>query len=267
MPPPDASFPAVLPPDGSPIRREVPRLRLGTRLHFVWFVVWGTLWTLMLSPFLLVDSTFRPGARTFKRWMTRWARMILGGTGVRVRTELQQPLDPARPVVLVANHQNALDILTASAAIPHPFGFAAKAELRRVPIVGTVLAHTACVFVDRSTPRRAAQTLAEAGAQIRAGNSVLVFPEGLRTWRTTVAPFARGAFLLALEAGAPLVPVAIDGDVGLFDERHGASRPGLVRVAIGPPVPTAGRPRDDVPALMEAVRAWMARELGVVEEE
>jgi 1-acyl-sn-glycerol-3-phosphate acyltransferase len=194
--------------------------------------------------------------------MTLWGRLILAGAGVRVRTELRAPLDPRQPVVLVANHQNALDVVTASAGVPYPFGFTAKAALRRTPFIGWVLAHTACVFVDRSTPRRAAQTVAEAAVQIRAGNAVLVFAEGSRTWRTALAPFQRGAFLLAVEAGVPLVPVVLDGDVGVFDERRGASRPGVVRVVVGPPIETAGRTRDDVPALMDAVRAWMERELG-----
>jgi 1-acyl-sn-glycerol-3-phosphate acyltransferase len=203
----------------------------------------------------------RPGAATLQRWMQPWARLILWGIGVRLTTELCGRLDPDAPVVFVANHQNALDILTTAVGIPTPFGFTAKAELRRMPFVGAVLAHTACVFVDRSTPRRAIQTVAEAGATIREGNSVLVFAEGRRTWEPALAPFLRGAFMLAVEAGVPLVPVAIHGDSGLLDERVGASRPGTVRLVIGTPISTGGCSRKDVPALMETVRSWMEAQL------
>jgi 1-acyl-sn-glycerol-3-phosphate acyltransferase len=193
--------------------------------------------------------------------MVPWARLILWGVGARLRVEHRAALDPVRPVVFVANHQNALDILTAAAGLPLPFGFTPKAALRGMPLVGPVLKNTGNVFVDRSTPHRAARSLAEAAAQLRAGNAVLVFAEGERTWETALAPFLRGGFLLAVEAGVPLVPVALDGDVGLLDERRWASRPGAARLIVGPPVETAGRTREDVPALMAEVRAWIAREL------
>jgi 1-acyl-sn-glycerol-3-phosphate acyltransferase len=213
-------------------------------------------------PPVFAHAAFRPGARTLHRWMVPWARLILWGLGVRLRVEHRVTLDPARPVVFVANHQNALDILTAAAGLPLPFGFTPKAALRRMPLVGPVLEYTGSVFVDRSTPHRAARSLVEAGAEVRAGNAVLVFAEGERTWRTALAPFLRGGFLLAVEAGVPLVPVALDGDVGLLDERRWASRPGEARLVVGPPIPTGGRARADVPALMAEVRAWIARELG-----
>src|SRR5690606_4850295 len=236
---------------------------LGTRLHFVWALVWGVLCTLVLFPAVFVHALFRPGMRTLHRWMVPWARLILWGTGVRPRVEYRAALDPERPVVFVANHQNALDILTAAAGLPVPFGFTPKAELRRLPLVGAILRHTGNVFVDRSTPQRAARSLVEAGAEVRAGTAVLLFPEGERTWATALAPFLRGGFLLAVEAGVPLVPVALDGDVGLLDERRWASRPGVARLVVGPPLATAGRARRDVPTLMAEVRAWIARELGV----
>lgn len=255
-----------MPPDAHPVpglRHSVPPPRPGTRLHFAWAAVWAVLCTLAFFPFTFVHALFRPGARTLHRWMVPWSRLILWGIGVRLRVEHRMTLDPSRPVVFVANHQNALDILTAAAGLPVPFGFTPKAALRRLPLIGAILRHTGNVFVDRSTPQRAARSLAEAGAEIRAGTAVLLFPEGERTWATALAPFLRGGFLLAVEAGVPLVPVALDGDVGLLDERHWASRPGVARLVVGPPLATAGRARRDVPTLMAEVRAWIARELGV----
>lgn len=258
------------PPDAAPVpglRRRVPRPSLGTRLHFLWVLAWGTLCTLVFFPPVFVHALFRPGARTLHHWMVPWARLILWGTGIRLRKEQQVVLDPRRPVVFVANHQNALDILTAAAGLPVPFGFTPKAALRRMPLVGAALKHTGSVFVDRSTAQRAARSLVEAGAEVRAGTSVLVYAEGERTWATALAPFLRGGFLLAVEAGVPLVPVALDGDVGLLDERRWASRPGPARLVVGTPIETAGRTRADVPALQAEVRAWIARELGLAEIE
>lgn len=243
------------------IRWSPPLPRVGTRLHFVWSVLWAAFWTVIFAPIAIVHAALQPGARTLQRWIQPWARAILWGMGIRLHVEAHTSLDPSQPVVFIANHQNALDILTTAVGIPTPFGFTAKAELRRMPFIGSVLAHTACVFVDRSTPRRAVQTVAEAGRQIRAGNAVLVFAEGRRTWTNELAPFLRGAFLLAIEAAVPLVPVVLDGDVGVLDERVWASRPGHVRLVVGSPIATTACSRKDVPALMEEVRSWMEQAL------
>lgn len=262
-----ASSPSLPPAHAGalPLHRVAPQKTLGTVLWFGWTAVWLAFWTILLSPGVVLHSMVQPTTRTFKRWMAVWSRLVLFSCGIRLQTDIAMPLDPEQPVVLVANHQNALDIVTTAAGVPYPFGFTAKEALRKVPFVGWVLRHTACVFVDRSTPRKALQSLTEAGEEIRKGHSVLVFCEGVRTWRTTLAPFLRGAFLLAVEAGVPVVPVVVDGNAGLYDERRGVARPGVTRLAVGTPISTEGLGRDDVPALMQQVRAWMAAELDLAE--
>lgn len=244
-----------------PVHRTSPRPTVWTRLHFGWAALWGGIWTTLFTPCVLVHALIRPGAKTLKLWMTVWARSILFFAGIRVRCTQHAALDPDQPVVFVANHQNSLDILTAAGYIPHAFGFTAKEPLRRMPFIGWVLANTSSVFVDRSTPRKAIQSMREAGAQIREGDAVLMFCEGQRTYSTELGPFLRGAFMLAVEAGVPIVPVVIDGDVGLLDERVGASRPGWVHLTLGEPIDTAQMARGDVPALMDTVRGWMAGHL------
>ena len=252
----------------SGVRRPPPSLppvsvrpSLGARLGFVWAAVWVAIWTIVFSPCVVVHSALRPGARTFKLWAGLWARVVLAGAGVRVRTEDRARLPPGEPVVFAANHQNSMDILVAAAGVPYAFGFAAKAGLRKLPFIGWVLGRTACLFIDRSTPRRAAESLIEAARRIRGGDAVMLFPEGGRSFAAALQPFQRGAFVLALQAGVPLVPVALVGNHERLDESRGLFRPGPVRVVIGAPIATAGRPRDDVPALMEEVQAWMEREL------
>ncbi len=237
------------------------RPTIGARLLFVWAAVWIAVWTVLLSPCVVVHSAIRPGARTFKRWAGLWGRIFLFGTGVRLRVEDHARLPDGQPVVFAANHQNSLDILVASAGIPYPFGFAAKYGLRKLPFIGWVLNRTACLFIDRSTPRRAAESLIEAADRLKRGDGVLLYPEGGRSYSDELQPFQRGAFMLAATAEVPLVPVALVGDDRRLDERNWAFRPGPVRVVIGPPITTAGRGRAAVPDLMEEVRVWMEREL------
>ena len=223
--------------------------------------MWAALTTPPCTAALLVHNAFHPTTRTFKRWATLWAHLLLGGAGVKVAVERQGRLAPDAPAVFVANHQNALDIPVLLVGVRHPFGFMAKAELRRAPFVGAVLKRTACLFVDRSDPRRAVQSMREAAAHIRAGHAVLVFCEGARSFGPALQPFRRGAFLLAVEAGVPVVPVTLLDNYRLLDERRAAGRVGTARVVVGAPIPTAGRGRADVPVLMEEVRAAMQAEL------
>lgn len=239
----------------------LPRVSFWTRLAFLWAILWGAAVTVPCTAAVLLHNAVRPTARTFKRWATLWAHLLLMGAGVKVVSEVRARLDPDRPVVFVANHQNELDIVTLLVGIPHPFGFMAKAELRRVPLLGSVLHRTACLFVDRSDPRRAVQSIRTAAEQIRAGHSVLIFCEGGRSFSPDLRPFHRGAFLLAVEAGVPLVPVTVLDNYRLLDERKAAGRVGTAHMVVGEPIPVAGRSRADVPALMDEVRAAMQAEL------
>lgn len=244
----------------SAVRVDPPRATWATRLWFWWAVFWTAVFCLLLSPCLVVHSAFRPTARTFVTWMRPWARSVLFMMGVRPRVEARAPL-PDGPVVFVANHQNAVDILVTSACLPRPFVYVARHELRAWPIVGWVLEKSACLFIDRSSARRSIESLREAGARIRGGDSVLLFPEGGRSYAHRTEPFMRGPFMLALEAGVPVVPVALVGHSGVMSENVGVSRPGETRLVLGVPVETAGLGRGDASDLSDRVRASIEAEL------
>jgi 1-acyl-sn-glycerol-3-phosphate acyltransferase len=242
-----------------------PRLPLratpGSRVHFAWAAVCAALVTIPLSIGMVLHSIVRRSARTFKLWVTIWGRVILFATGVRLRTDVRADLAEDQPMVFVANHQNMLDIITCAVGIPHSYGFAAKIQLRQMPFVGSVLAASTSVFVDRSTPRRAAESIREAAAVIRSGTSVLIFPEGERSYGPELLPFLRGAFLLAVEAGVPVVPVIHLDNYQVANERLRAARPGPVHMVVAEPISTTGYTRADIPALMERTRSVMQAEL------
>ncbi|HEX8386364.1 MAG TPA: lysophospholipid acyltransferase family protein, partial [Rubricoccaceae bacterium] len=239
---------------------DPPQATWATRLWFWWAVLWTALLCLVLSPGLVVHSALRPTARTFVTWMRPWSRSILFMIRVRTRVEVRAPL-PEGPVVFVSNHQNAVDILTTSACLPRPFVYVARHELRAWPIVGWVLEKSACLFIDRSSARRAIESLREAGARIRGGESVLLFPEGGRSYAHRTEPFMRGAFMLALEAGVPVVPLTLVGHSGVMNEKLRLARPGETRLVLGAPVETAGLGRGDVAELSDRVRASIEAEL------
>lgn len=244
----------------SPLVVTPPPSTWRSRLHFAWSFGWAAFLSGLLSPGVVLESSVRPGAETFVKWMRPWGRLLMAGIGLRVDVENRLGAESG-PVVFAANHQNALDIPLVSASLPLPFGFVAKKELSSWPIVGWVLRRTSCLFIDRSSPRAVLTSLRSAAAQLSSGDSVLVFPEGGRTYAHRTQPFRRGAFLLAIEAGVPVVPVALIGNSGVLHEGNRTARPGRLRVVIGEPVPTEGMERREAAALAGRVRAWIESEL------
>lgn len=205
----------------------------------------------------VLTHVLRPSASAFTFWSKVWGVTMTLGVGIRIRTRFAQPLEHGTPVVFAINHQVALDIPAVGSAIPVPFGWVAKAELARIPFLGHAIRFSPSVFIDRSHPKRSIETMRIAGQRIRDGLSVAIFPEGSRSFGPDLGPFKRGAFLLAIEAQVPLVPVTIVNAHHLFNEKTKKARPGTMEVHFGKPINLAGYTRQDIPMLMVAVREAM----------
>ena len=242
------------------IRTERPEPTARARLWFGWVGVWGSLLLLLGGPLLVLHSALRPTARTFRAWLLPWSRAVLALAGVRVRVERRASL-PDGPVVFAVNHVNAFDVPTTAVAFDRPFVYMARHEVRAWPLVGWVLDRTACLFLRRDNPRQAVADLRRAAETIRGGASVVLFPEGGRSYVHALQPFMRGPFVLAVEAGVPLVPVALVGNSGVFSSQRRTARPGHVRVVLGEPISTRDLRRSDAAALRDRVEAWVEAEL------
>lgn len=240
---------------------------LGTRLWFAWFCLVALVVTIPMSMIQIVSHQFWPTARNFKRWSGMWGRTIQRLLGIAVTVEEQVALDPAQPYVFVANHQNTLDIFTLAGYLSCPFGFVAKVELARTPILGPTIRQSASIYIDRSDPRRSLASIKEAGQCIREGTSVLIFAEGARSYSSKLGPFKKGAFILAVEAGVPLVPVTLVNAYQFMDERHYAARPGTIRLIVGEPLSMEGKHRRDISEIMDRVREQMEQALAAHREE
>jgi putative phosphoserine phosphatase / 1-acylglycerol-3-phosphate O-acyltransferase len=156
--------------------------------------------------------------------------------GVTVRTIGAQNLRQHRPAIFVANHQSALDPLVLGSLIRSDFTVIVKKEARYDPraVLGRVLLDPA--YVDRGNSAQARATLTALVARIRAGTSVLVFPEGTRSPTPVLGPFKKGAFHLAAQAGVPVVPVVLRNTGELMWRRSLTVAPGTVEVCVLDPV-------------------------------
>jgi 1-acyl-sn-glycerol-3-phosphate acyltransferase len=180
---------------------------------------------------------------------------------MHVTVERRARLGEHSTYVFVSNHQNSMDILLLAEAIPCPFGFVAKAALRNVPFIGWSLRMSPSVFVDLRNPRRSRESIETAAKEIREGRSVAIFPEGHRTQGPQMSPFKKTAFLLAVAAGVPLVPITITNAYTVLNEHRRWARPGPVHVVLHEPIPTEGLTRTDVPRLTDEVFAVIASEV------
>lgn len=218
-----------------------------------------TLNTLVTCP-LVVLLAMRD-ERAAYRLCQVWARLNLLACGVRVTSRRLASLDPAKPYVFMSNHRSQFDILAVVAALPEfQLRWVAKKELERVPVFGWALRNAGHIIIDRSDHVQAVTTLNAARDKMAAGVSVMIFPEGTRALPgDDLLPFKKGGFMLALETGFPIVPLAIRGSADVLPSHSWRARAGTIDVVVGEPVAVAGVDRDE---LMRRVGAFM-REHGV----
>ncbi len=185
------------------------------------------------------------------------ARTLTWMLGVGVRVHGLERLAGGGPFVFTPNHQSHLDILVLLGFLPGRTRFAAKKELWTHPVVGAVLDTLGMVPIDRDRPERAIDALDRAAAE---RHSLVIFPEGTRSRTGQLLPFKKGAFVLAAEAGLPIVPVVCRGTRRLMPRGSRlAVLPGEVEIVIEAPIPTAGLGYADRDRLAARVREVIER--------
>ena len=192
-----------------------------------------------------------------------WCRMVLWGLGIRIKKTGQAP--EGGPYIFIGNHRSYIDpvvLLRDVLALP-----VAKADVGAWPLIGYAAKVTGVLYVKRESKRSRADTLGAMGNYLKEGYSILVYPEGTTIVEPKTLPFKRGAFRLAANSGAPLVPVAIEyldlGDSWVGDDTFvphfircfGKRRTHIV-LRYGQPV--SG---DDASELLKTCQTWIDQQI------
>lgn len=226
------------------------------RLLNLWHAVFLAAWSVWWMSAAMVARVVTGSADTTLRWArTRWSPGLFSACGVKVRVEGLEHIDAQTPCVFVVNHQSMIDIPALFVALPVNLHFVAKKELFAVPFLGGYMRAAGMIPVDRGNGVEAVETLRRAAAQVAAGASVVAFAEGTRSRSGVIGPFKKGPFMLAMQAGVPVVPVAIEGARDALPPDGFRVRPAEIRLRVGRPIPTAGLSVDDRSALVESARA------------
>ena len=189
-----------------------------------------------------------------------WARVTCWITPVSVSVEGLGNIDPQKSYVIVANHQTVWDIFLLYGYLPIDFRWIMKKELRRVPFIGFASEKVGHIFIDRSSPRAALQSLEDAKLKLVDGISVLIFPEGTRSRGSQMRPFKRGAFKLAFELDLDILPITLVNSDKIHRKGFFNIRPGRTGLVAHPVVKTALF-QDDLNGLMEHTRKQIASAL------
>jgi len=203
-----------------------------------------------------------PRGRAAHRIVRGWSRLVIRASGCRVRTTGTEHLRGAGTVMLVSNHVSYIDSVVLPAVVPVDFRFVAEHGVLTWPLVGTGVRKAGHLTVNRgSRPARLACAAAMVD-RLRAGGSLLVYPEGRRSRREGLLPFRLGAFRAAVDAGRPVVAIAIRGTDTIVSTERWWLRHGPIEITVHAPIEPLGRDRAEMVRIRQRARDEIASSLG-----
>lgn len=234
-------------------------------LRSLWVLFVAVLMTVTIGPIAIIGAYFGLTDR-FYDWGPRiWAKMVLRAANSPVTVRGLENLRLDGPQIICSTHQSMFDVFAIAISVPVRYLYVAKKELRSIPIFGKAVEAAGHVFIDRGKRAAAIESLKEAGRKIEElGRTVITYPEGTRSLTGDLQPFKKGPFVMAIEAGVPIVPAVVGGVFDILPKKGMRIRPHPITVVFGEPIATSGythKKREALNARVHAVMAEMLAEL------
>ena len=191
-----------------------------------------------------------------------WATLLVRAAGVRIRLHNEHLMRSGEPRIFVSNHVSWFDVLTLASVLPR-YKFVGKAELFKLPIFGRAARAAGMIAIERENRKAAFESYRVAADRIRAGASVVVFPEGTRGETYALRAFKKGPFVLAVAAGVPIVPTIVHGTLDVMPRKGFRVRSGIVDIHFLEPIDASGLTYEDRNRLSRA--AWDRMAAGMKE--
>jgi 1-acyl-sn-glycerol-3-phosphate acyltransferase len=228
-------------------------------LHVLWLILTVIPWAL----FVVLASYFVSSTRVY--WICAgWLKLAVdSGTfilGIKNRVTGMEnlPTGPKDPAVLLVKHQSTWETFVMPALMPHPLAYVFKKELLSVPFFGWAMARMDMIHIDRGQQSKAFAKVVTQGKRLMGeGVWVIMFPEGTRIPRGQVGTYKTGGARLAIEAGVPVIPIAVTS-AKCWPTKAFIKKPGVVDISIGKAIASEGREPDE---LMQEVQAWIESEM------
>lgn len=230
-------------------------------LHTVVILCWTVIATLFIGT-LVIGTSFFSKTGNLPHILARfWGNTILWVTGIRVTVKGASSLDPEKPYIYMVNHQSNADIPILLGRLPAQFRWLAKAELFKIPVFSRAMKGCGYISINRSDRKSAFESLDRAAKTIREGTSVLIFPEGTRSMDGEIHSFKKGGFVLAVDAGVPIVPIVINGSRSVMPKKNVLIKPARIEMDILDSIKTSHYTRKNKDDLLDHVRVVMTTHL------
>jgi 1-acyl-sn-glycerol-3-phosphate acyltransferase len=228
-------------------------------LHAIWSIVTVIPWGIMM----VLASIFIGGVGMYRLaqgwlWLCMQGLRVTCGVTWRVSGYENLPEGKTSPAILLVKHQSTLETFLMPILMPHPLAYVFKRELIYIPFFGWAMARLDMIHIDRSQRTQAFAKVVEQGKRLLAqGIWIIMFPEGTRIPRGQKGTYKHGGTRLAVETGAPIIPIAV-ASAKCWPRKAFVKRPGIVDVVIGKPIASQGRDPDD---LLREVETWIEGEM------
>lgn len=227
---------------------------------WAWFVlvVVIVVWTPLVAIVRLVTAPFDPAAY-HAGYLFRKLTVVHERLNPLWQFEVSGtiPSDPRHPYVVVANHESFVDILLIS-HLPFEMKWMSKSDFFRYPLVGWMMRLARDIRLERGDKKSGVAALVECRRRLEQKVSVMIFPEGTRSHTGELGEFRDGAFRLAIQAGVPILPLAVIGTRDALVKHDWRFGPSRAEVRVLDPIPTTGLTKADVPALRDRTRDAIA---------
>ena len=191
-----------------------------------------------------------------------WFKLLVSAAFCRLKVKGREKLPTSQPVIFAANHASYLDAVVVYSLVPPNTRFVGKKELFAVPVLRTFMRKLKCLQVDRVDLSKGMKDTQTIEAALKAGDPVLIFPEGTFGYASGLRPFRMGAFKMAAEVQVPICPVSLHGTRQILRDEERLMKPGTVTVTISDLIYPSGTEWQDVTRLRLAVRGEIAKHCG-----
>jgi 1-acyl-sn-glycerol-3-phosphate acyltransferase len=202
---------------------------------YFWTYMLCTIPALMRAKRLERENNIEEKDKLVYQIARNWAKSLVELSGSTVEVKGQENI-PDGPVLFVSNHQSAFDIPILIGYIDKPKAFIAKAEIRKMPIVGAWMEVMQCIFMNRKSIRQSLQAINKGAECLKKGYSLVIFPEGTRSKDGLLREFKPGSFKLAMKSRVPIVPITIRNSFKIQEKSSFMITPAKVEVIISQPV-------------------------------
>ena len=237
-------------------------------LSIIYYIVVATCWlVLYVASFIALVVCYpfdkkRVVVHKISKWLTD--TVFIFAPGMRRDVIGMENIDPKQAYVVVLNHQSMVDILSIY-NLPLVFKWVSKKEVYRIPLVGRLLLMHGDIVINRASAKEAMQLVHSKGKEwLKKGASVSIFPEGTRSKDGEIHNFKAGAFILAKDAGVPILPIVLDGTSTLVRKGWMINWRNRITIKVMPPIPVEEVQNRDIKDVMAQVRTDMVEALAEV---